>query len=55
MRRSFLRAIIAGALIWVTINMVASAYQPAHVGSVVATVEIGAARFVNASAARTRF
>jgi len=38
--KSLLRAIIAGALIWVAINLVAIGYQPAHAGSVVATVEI---------------
>jgi len=37
--KSFLKAIVAGALIWVAINLVALAYQPAHAGSVVATVE----------------
>jgi hypothetical protein len=37
---SLLKAIIAGALIWVAINLIAIAYQPAHAGSVVATVEI---------------
>ncbi len=31
---------VAGALVWVAINLVAIAYQPAHAGSVVATVEI---------------
>jgi hypothetical protein len=36
---SLLKAIIAGALIWAAINLVAIAYQPAHAGSVVATVE----------------
>ena len=40
MKRSFLRSLIAGALIWVAINMVASAYQPAHTGSAIAAVEI---------------
>jgi hypothetical protein len=37
---TLLKAIIAGALIWVAINLIAIAYQPAHAGSVVATVEI---------------
>jgi hypothetical protein len=36
-----IKAIVAGALIWVAINLVAIGYQPAHDGSVVATVEIG--------------
>jgi hypothetical protein len=35
-----LKAIVAGALIWVAINLVAMGYQPAQAGSVVATVEI---------------
>lgn len=35
-----LKAIVAGALLWVAINLVAIAYQPAHAGSVIATVEI---------------
>jgi hypothetical protein len=38
--KGFLKAIVAGALIWVAINLIAIAYQPAHAGSVVATVEI---------------
>ena len=38
--KDFLKAIVAGALLWVAINLVAIAYQPAHAGSVVATVEI---------------
>jgi hypothetical protein len=46
MKRSFLRSLIAGALIWVAINMVASAYQPAHTGSAIAAVEIGLALLV---------
>jgi hypothetical protein len=39
--KDLLRAIVAGALIWVAINLVAMGYQPAHAGSVIATVEIG--------------
>jgi hypothetical protein len=39
--RGLLKAIIAGALLWVAINMIAMGYQPAHAGSVIATVEIG--------------
>jgi len=35
----WLKAIIAGALVWVAISLVATAYQPAHTGSVVATIE----------------
>lgn len=38
--KGLLRAIVAGALIWVAINLVAIGYQPARAGSVVATVEI---------------
>ena len=36
-----LRAIIAGALIWIAMNLVAMGYQPAKAGSFFATVEIG--------------
>jgi len=36
-----LKAIIAGALIWIAINLVAMGYQPAKAGSFVANVEIG--------------
>jgi hypothetical protein len=39
--RGLLKAIIAGALLWVAINTIAMGYQPAHAGSVIATVEIG--------------
>ena len=39
--KGWLKAIIAGALIWIAINLVAMGYQPAHAGSVIATVEIG--------------
>lgn len=35
----WLKAIIAGALIWVAITLVAIAYQPAHAGSVIATID----------------
>ena len=35
----WLRAVIAGALIWVAITLVAIAYQPAHAGSVIATID----------------
>jgi hypothetical protein len=35
-----LKAIVAGALIWIAINLVAMGYQPAQSGSVIATVEI---------------
>lgn len=34
----WLKAIIAGALVWVAISLVATAYQPAHAGSVIATI-----------------
>ena len=39
--KGLLKAIVAGALMWIAINMVAIGYQPAHAGSVIATVEIG--------------
>ena len=38
--KGLFKAIIAGALIWVAINLVALGYQPAQAGSVIATVEI---------------
>ncbi len=38
--KGLLKAIVAGALMWVAINLVAIGYQPAHAGSVIATVEI---------------
>jgi hypothetical protein len=38
--KGLLKAIVAGALLWIAINLVAIGYQPAHAGSVVATVEI---------------
>jgi hypothetical protein len=37
---SWLKAIIAGALIWIAISLVAIAHQPAHAGSAVATIEL---------------
>jgi hypothetical protein len=39
--KGLIKAILAGALIWIAINLIAIGYQPAHVGSVGATVEIG--------------
>jgi hypothetical protein len=39
--KGLIKAIVAGALIWIAINLVAFGYQPVHAGSVVATVEIG--------------
>jgi hypothetical protein len=38
--KSLLKAIVAGALLWVAINLVAIGYEPVHAGSVVATVDI---------------
>jgi hypothetical protein len=38
--KGLLKAVVAGALVWVAINLVAMGYQPAHAGSVIATVEI---------------
>ena len=37
---SWLKAILAGALLWVAFNLVAMGYQPAQAGSVIATVDI---------------
>jgi len=36
-----IRVLVAATLIWVSMNVIASAYQPSHAGSVVATLEIG--------------
>ena len=44
--RTFLISLIAGLLIWVAICLVAIAHQPAHAGSLVATLEIVAARIL---------
>jgi hypothetical protein len=41
MKGGWLKAIVAGALIWVAINLIAIAYQPTHAGSVIATIQIG--------------
>lgn len=38
--RSFLISLAAGLLIWAAICLVAIAYEPSHVGSLVATLEI---------------
>jgi hypothetical protein len=38
--KGLLKAIVAGALLWVAINLVAIGYQPAQAGSLMATVEI---------------
>jgi RNA 3'-terminal phosphate cyclase len=38
--KNLLKAIVAGVLIWIAINLVAMGYQPAKAGSVIATVEI---------------
>ena len=38
--KSLLKAVVAGALVWVAINLVAIGYQPAQAGSIIATVEI---------------
>ena len=37
----WLKAIIAGALLWLAILLVAIAHQPSHAGSPVAFIEIG--------------
>jgi hypothetical protein len=36
-----IRVLVVAVLIWVSMNVIASAYQPSHAGSVVATLEIG--------------
>jgi hypothetical protein len=38
--KNLLKAIVAGVLIWIAINLVAMGYQPAKAGSFFATVEI---------------
>jgi hypothetical protein len=38
--KGLLKAIVAGALIWIAINLVAMGYQPAKAESVIATLEI---------------
>jgi hypothetical protein len=38
--KGLLKAIIAGALLWLAINLVAMGYAPAKAESVIATVEI---------------
>jgi hypothetical protein len=44
--KGLLKAIVAGALLWVAIILVVLGYRPAHVGSVVANIEIGLALVV---------
>lgn len=44
--KSLLKAIVAGALIWAAIILVAIGYQPAHTGSIIASIEIGLALVV---------
>ena len=39
--KGLIKAIVAGALIWIASNLVATGYQPVQSGSVVANVEIG--------------
>jgi len=36
----WLKAILAGALLWIAISLVVFAHQPATAGSVIATIEI---------------
>ena len=38
--KDLLKPIVAGALLWVAINLVAMGYQPARAGSSIATIEI---------------
>lgn len=40
MNAGWLKAIVAGALIWIAINLACMSYQPAHAGSVISTVYI---------------
>jgi hypothetical protein len=40
MRGGWLKAIIAGALLWVAMYLMTTAFQPAHTGSPIATIEI---------------
>jgi len=43
---NLIRILVGAALIWVSMNVVATAYQPGHAGSVVATIEIGLALII---------
>ena len=38
--RGWLKAIIAGLLLWIAVSLVVIAHQPAHAGSVVSTIEV---------------
>jgi hypothetical protein len=42
----WLKAIIAGALLWIAMLLMAISHQPAHAGSPVAFIEIGLALVV---------
>lgn len=44
--RTFLISLVAGALVWTSILLIAIAYQPSHAGSVIANIEIGLALVV---------
>ena len=44
--KGLLKAIIAGALIWLAIDLVALGYQPAHAGAPIAMIEIALALVV---------
>ena len=37
---TWLKAIVAGALLWLAMYLMATAFQPAHAGSAMATIEI---------------
>ena len=37
---TWLKSIIAGALLWIAMYLIATAFQPAHAGSAAATIEI---------------
>jgi Na+/proline symporter len=39
-KAGWLKAIIAGALLWVAMSLAAIAHEPAHAGSVVGTIEV---------------
>jgi len=36
----WLKAIIAGLLLWIAMSLIALAHEPAHAGSAIATIEI---------------
>ncbi|MGI9114478.1 MAG: hypothetical protein ACR2FX_05485 [Chthoniobacterales bacterium] len=40
MKGDWLKAIIVGGLLWVAMYLMATAFQPAHAGSAMSTIEI---------------